>query len=180
MPRSKEILPFGYYDIDPRFLGLIGEDKSPLDYVIQIAYQTEDNTARPLVGATPTTGAGGFWEVWRSYDPDDLEEEFDAPWSPDLTASGKEIYLHRLKEDLERLPRGKYTVRVFSPTRKEDGETGWISTPLRDSDGPHDEIVERVGELLDAAPTLEGTDRYRRFDRPKNNAAFFVMKGGEK
>lgn len=171
MPRSKDILPYGYYDIDPRTQG-------PSEFAIQIAYRPDDNTAQPLVGASPSSG--GFWEVWRSYDPNDLEEEFDAPWSPDLTASGKEIYLHRLKEDLERLPRGKYTIRVFSPTRKEDGETGWISTPLRDSDGPHDEIVERVGELLDAAPTLEGTDRYRRFDRPKSNAAFFVMKGGVK
>lgn len=155
MPRPSTLPITGFYDQDPRAT-------SPLDGAILILYRPDDPLAAPLEGAT--AGKGGFWEIWRSFDADDPKKEFPAPWDPDLTASGWEIYESRIAQDVERLPEGVYSVRIFSS--KTTNGTGWQSTPLQRT-GAMDEVQKRrIKELIETSDG-DGTDRidtqvYRR------------------
>lgn len=143
MPRRPQDTPItGFYDIDPR-------SAPPLESAIVIAYVPTDPALPPLEGATP--GSGGFWEIWRSFDPSDVGQSFPAPWDPDLVADGWDIYLHRLSQDVERVPDGLYTIRFFGAANG----SGWVSTPLQPN-GPFDEAQkQRLKELMELANAEE-------------------------
>jgi hypothetical protein len=138
MPRPSDMQITGFYDQDPRAT-------SPLDGAILILYRPDDPLIAPLEGSQPDKA--GFWSIWRSFDADDPKKEFDAPWDPDLTASGWEIYESRISQDVERLPEGVYSVRIYSS--KTSNGTGWQSTPLQRT-RPLDEVQKRrIKELID-------------------------------
>lgn len=147
MPRPQNMQIAGFYDQDPR-------SNPPLDAAIVLAYTPTDSTLPPLEGAT--AGSGGFWEIWRSFDPSDVGQSFPAPWDPDLVADGWDIYLHRLSQDVERVPQGLYTVRFFGA----QNGSGWVSTPLQPSGPLDDAQKQRLKELMEIAQAEEyGTDR---------------------
>lgn len=153
MPRPPDMQIAGFYDVDPR-------TQSPLDGAILILYRPDDPLTAPLEGSQPDRG--GFWSIWRSFDADDPKKEFDAPWNPDLTASGWEIYESRISQDIERLPEGVYSIRIFSS--KTTNGTGWQSTPLQRTGGLDETQKQRIKELIETSDG-DGTDRYDDYGR---------------